>query len=576
MMQDILDALSEPGEGDRTDYAPVGDVNLEVYGNALKGVASATAGLPGDIEGIAKLLMQLKQGYYAPEAISDGTFPDTTAIGETMGADTESPEFMGGSMFGLDPFSKFGAAASILAVPLKKLKLKPKDLVKITSPTGKRKFAQKQSEARQKMSDKDKAQVDAFDPEGHSGDVFMNKEGTAGFSMSDDGYIGHLFKHPDAPVSGTMDATMTKARAEGATELEAFDTYLAPGYMKRGAVEKRRAGWDPDYATDEIIKAFGDEKPDFVTMGIGGQLPEYKHSQILGPRKQELLPRATHTPTGRYRERPESIDAAMTPENKDFIRSLIQKGKDEGADEWYHSGGILDAFVKERGPQQGMKAFDEMVDVGAIMSPKSFPWKEMQRGSVIRNRMKQGQNVRDLDAGMFPPGYGHLATTTAHRSGMNRWLDTGIVGDPQAPMKTPSYAEAGRGNYAPWVVDTHDIKSTFMNTPLAGKSTISQGELAHLEPELLKIADEFGLQGAEAQSSKWVGGGEYTNLKDMRNKTAIFNQRIAKTAEYNEISEEEALKRWINGDIVLRMAVGGVGTGVVAGAMMEDEQEEMY
>ena len=59
------------------------------------------------------------------------------------------------------------------------------------------------------------------------------------------------------------------------------------------------------------------------------------------------------------------------------------------------------------------------------------------------------------------------------------------------------------------------------------------------------------LQTAEGQSSVWVGGALKGDIPvaDPRNKTALYNQRIARTAEILDIPEEEVKVRWINGDI---------------------------
>lgn len=122
-------------------------------------------------------------------------------------------------------------------------------------------------DARAKMSPQDRAQVSPL-PENFTGRTFMSPDGKSGFGI--DGTTGELialYRHPDAPYSGVMDAALTRGRVEGATHLNAFDTYLAKGYAKRGAVERERAAWNDEYAPPGWDKATMGT-PDYVTMDL--------------------------------------------------------------------------------------------------------------------------------------------------------------------------------------------------------------------------------------------------------------------------------------------------------------------
>jgi hypothetical protein len=575
--QAILDAFARQGGGNPTlqDLAQnregVQIPDKEGLKQAAMGVPSGMLGLPGDLESLGRSMFAENQETF---------LPTSEDIGQSMfGADTDSTDFQAGTFMSPDPFSKIMGAISAVAPIVTKLTKAPSiqaaDFVPSKTKTGQNNFAQLQSEARQAMSPKDRAQVDPFNPEGFEGTTYMTPEGDAGFSMTDDGYIGHVFKHPGADKKGTISAVMTRARGDGGRSLDAVDTGLVDAYKGTGARETNRSGWNPDFASDEMIIGLGDQKPDYVGMDIGGMFEEQKYSEILGPRGQRNLPRSGTTPGGKPYKRPASVDVALDPANLDKIRGQIAKGIEMGGDKWYWQGQILDAFVKRYGEAQGLDEFDSAMDMSAIMSPLSDPMTEMRRASVIRNRLKQGLPVKDMDKSMFAPGYGHIATTTAHRSGLNRWLDEGVVGDPSAPLKTPSYSEALKGNYEPWVVDTHDIKSTFMGTPLEGKKNISAAELFYLEPELQSLGREFGLQGAEAQAAKWIGAGSDTGVMHLMNRIPMFNQRIAKTATELRISEEEAFNRWADGDVVLRSAIPvTLATGVGASMFDGGEEEE--
>jgi hypothetical protein len=577
--QAILDAFTQYGGGNPNlqdlaqNLVGVQTPDAAGYKQAAMGIPSGALGLPGDLESLGRSMFGGGE---------DTFLPTSSDVGQSMfGADPESTGFQAGTFLSPDPLSKtlgmISAVAPIVTKIVKSPAIEAADFVAHKSKTGKGNFAQMQSEARQAMTPKDRAQVDAFDPEKFEGTVYMTPEGDAGFTMTDDGYVGHVYKHPGADKKGTINAAMTRARADGGRTLDAVDTGLVDAYKKTGTRETGRSGWNPEYASPDMITGLSDVRPDYVNMDIGGVFGERKHSQILGPREQQNLPRASATPTGRPYLRNEKVDAALAPENVDKIRRQIQAGIGMGGHQWYWQGEILDAFVERYGVEAGLDKFDSAMDISAIMSPLSDPMTEMRRASVVRNRMAEGLPVDDLDASMFAPGYGHIATSTAHKSGLNRWLSEGVVGDPLSPMKTPSYAEALKGNYAPWVVDTHDIKSTFMGTPFEGKKDISAAELFYLEPELQRIGEEFGLQGAEAQAAKWIGAGEETGVRHLMNRIPMFNQRIAKTAMELRIPEEEAVKRWMDGDVVLRAAIPAtLATGVGASMFEGGDEEEMF
>ena len=162
-------------------------------------------------------------------------------------------------------------------------KLQAREFTGKKTKKGVNEFAEKQIEARNSMPDKDKGQVSPFDPDDFDGTVYLIDDGTAGFTIDADGYIGHVFKHPDASRSGTISAAMTKARAEGGKNLDAFnlgkgtgDTGLVRGYKNTGAVETDRSDFNPDWSTPEVIDALGAKAPDYVSMDVGGVFPEYK------------------------------------------------------------------------------------------------------------------------------------------------------------------------------------------------------------------------------------------------------------------------------------------------------------
>jgi hypothetical protein len=77
----------------------------------------------------------------------------------------------------------------------------------------------------------------------------------------------------------------------------------------------------------------------------------------------------------------------------------------------------------------------------------------------------------------------------------------------------------------------------------------------------------MGLDPAEFQAALWVGADDITGVADSRNLTAAMNQRIANTAKEQDLTEEEAMRQFIQGKILLNQLVpGAVGAGGVMGA----------
>jgi hypothetical protein len=422
-------------------------------------------------------------------------------------------------------------------------------------------FNRNLAEARAQMTKKNAAQVDAVLPEGFKGNLYQNADQTVGFALSDRGYVSHLWKAPNANVSGVMGAALTKARAAGAKNLDAFDTFLAKSYMKRGAVETGRSPWDPEFATPEIIAALGDKKPDYVSMDIGGVIPERKHSNVLGPRPQEALPRQA-TPRGE----PQLITESFKGGKVDRLNRIVQEGIRQGGERWYYLAGMLDEFINELGPKLGVERFDEFMNLNAAVSPRSDVAMQIKRASVLYQRQRQGKSIKNLSADMFPPGYGHLATTTAHRPAVNRIVETGRVGDPKVQPKISSYAADLQGNYQPLTVDTHN------QLIVTGRNTSPTGaQYVHSEARQGDLAARMELQPGEWQSALWVGGGDITGVRDVRNMTPQMNRRIAATAEVLNIPEEEALVRFIHGDTKFYALMGAVvGAGLIKAASDEE------
>jgi hypothetical protein len=452
---------------------------------------------------------------------------------------------------------------------------------------GRRRFNEHLAEARQFMSKKDRAQVDPFLPDDFKGKVYMTADGEAGFALSDEGYVSHVFKNPEAPFRGTLGAALTKARAAGAKDFHAFDAGLVEGYLATGAREIERGPFDPSQATQEVIEGLGARAPEYVHLNVGGQVPTQKHSLILGPRVQQELKRF-HAARGE----PQTVTDAFKGGRVARLNRLVDKGIEQGGDKWYWLGGLLDQFIAQFGKDIGPKRFERFMELNAGLSPRSTVSKEIQRASILYQREVNGlpiekmfqppgteKNPRGLLHPHWPEGYGHLANDI-HMGNVVRLLEQGGF-DPIDQAKIASYLENLKGNYRPVTVDTHNAyvltgkrSKPTKKSPLGDPMGPTEAQYPYFESRQQELAARRGLDPAEWQSALWVGAGDITGVVDVRNFPDAMNVRIAQTAEILDIPEQEALVRFMNGDTHLYSVMAALlGAGVFKEASEAGESD---
>jgi len=96
-----------------------------------------------------------------------------------------------------------------------------------------------------------------------------------------------------------------------------------------------------------------------------------------------------------------------------------------------------------------------------------------------------------------------------------------------------------------------------------------------LESRQQKLAADIGLDPAEWQSALWVGGGDITGVRDTRNLPAAFNKAIARTAVDLDLPEQEVLIKFMQGDVILRSVVLGIGASLMGVAIDQAKPDEL-
>lgn len=119
-------------------------------------------------------------------------------------------------------------------------------------------------QARSAMPERDRLQVSPIDMHTAYESFWTVLDGSAGFAIEANGTLSHLFKHPASQCVDVMTHALRKAKQQGATRLEAFDTYLVKAYAKRGAREISRNPFIARFAP----KGWNYGKPDYVVMAL--------------------------------------------------------------------------------------------------------------------------------------------------------------------------------------------------------------------------------------------------------------------------------------------------------------------
>jgi hypothetical protein len=324
-------------------------------------------------------------------------------------------------------------------------------------------------------------------------------------------------------------------------------------------------------------------------------------------------------------------------ENEDVLsgmRDSIRSGIEMGADRWYHTEPIRQAFIRELGEEAGQDRFRRYMDYVAATSPRSDVSTNIRNASYYFTRDGMPTVKEDL---RYP--YGHVAQNlhiqnadTIQRGGFN------VMQNP----KPASFSENLQGNLVPVTVDTHAFRNIAMRTrdpefletsiSVPNKTGRAAANLSEDEQALLtmaqrygevsadgkkivfrpqrlfqegrltmdealgipsfwaskprdneygaaealygRLAQEFNLAPADAQAAAWAGAGQLTGLASPPTRTfpQLFNERVEYTARMRGEDPNDTLRNMIRGQRpLLGIGAGGVAVPGLLG-MQEDER----
>lgn len=326
---------------------------------------------------------------------------------------------------------------------------------------------------------------------------------------------------------------------------------------------------------------------------------------------------------------PRGISARMQAamENPEVARGVdesIQRGIGMGADRWYHTYPMREAWIDELGAQEGNRAFDEYMSNVGGSSPRSNAVANARNASYYY--LQGGRDLPDT----LPYPYGHVAQQL-HRQNYETIYGKGW--DLFRNPKPPSFIENLRGNLIPVTGDTHAFRNIGMRTgdprflesslrdllknedpgeaAMAARfGEVSKGpkgpvvtyrpqqlyESGRLSPEEAQRIPRFwasqpnpneyaaveqyytdraraaGLQPAEGQSAAWSGAGELTGLDTPPTHTfpEIANERITFTSKMRHEKPEDTLRYLIRRQKPLL----GIGGAAAAAPSIRDFLDE--
>jgi hypothetical protein len=160
-------------------------------------------------------------------------------------------------------------------------------------------------------------------------------------------------------------------------------------------------------------------------------------------------------------------DALKNPDVIAGVKDSIEQGKTMGADKWYHTEPLRQAFADAyRGSNSdpgGVRAFQQFMDQVAATSPRSDVPTNIRNASYYYGLGRRGE---DLPA-QLPYPYGHVAQQLHKQNFAN--LSAAATEGPggwnvlQNP-KPASFAQNLTGNLEPVTVDTHAFRNIGMRT----------------------------------------------------------------------------------------------------------------
>lgn len=215
------------------------------------------------------------------------------------------------------------------------------------------------------------------------------------------------------------------------------------------------------------------------------------------------------------------VEALNDPKNLDIVRRSVERGLDATGGGFYKSYQPMRAALDEAG--YAPDVFDKGLAATSFASAQNSVALENAIGSLIMRMEQAGipitqENVLKFHQEFKDTTGGGLSMMRGHYEPFAKFLDQGFPSGEKQAQKISSFYQNKRGNYQPYVFDTHEAAGTAYATPYGpyfwGQGGAKDTEYGLLESILQnKVAAPMGLDPAIAQEGRWFGLGELTGLK---------------------------------------------------------------
>ncbi len=234
------------------------------------------------------------------------------------------------------------------------------------------------------------------------------------------------------------------------------------------------------------------------------------------------------------------------PRNRALIEKQIKRGLPLGGETFYASLYPVKVAAMERGipPQR----FEQFVYETAPASARNSIMNEMAVGQFLRDMNARAlpldEATVNAEMANFKQKYGiGLPLMPVHREGVrqviqgNQNLRDLVKADIPTNYKIPTYGTQKAGDFGKSVVlDVHEAAGETLGSRYHPYFTEQGGfgptEYGLAEGKMLDIANELGIPGGMAQAGRWFGGGELTGLKSPRGDALdLLEKQVAYTLQ---------------------------------------------
>ena len=270
---------------------------------------------------------------------------------------------------------------------------------------------------------------------------------------------------------------------------------------------------------------------DAAGRAIAGLLKANPPLRLLEMGSLARIPGVPQTPLPRYisPRAANAIQQGLSRRRPQIMQDAV-RGMSQGAHEWYFNEPVRQQFIRELGEEVGNERFNLFADMVAATSSSAPVVPNIRKASYYMREALDGRLPVDEVEGYrdavtyvrehgVPEGYGsvgqamdlHWALRYLRGEQFDDLLSAG------AANKVPSFGENIRGNLRPWTGDRHEA-ARFGVPPLIKdgkpeKQPLPPAVYPHAERLSQKWASELGLEPAQFQSARWMGGAAKTGVK---------------------------------------------------------------